>query len=153
MSEQNTPISGFFGEYRFLSNFYPCTVEYERIVYPSSEHAYQAAKTVSRDEKRAIAALQTAGQAKKYGQGIRVYFRPDWDSVKVSVMEAILRVKFKAPELAERLVATGQRPLIEDNRWGDSFWGVYKGLGENNLGRTLMKIREELLGASLAPMV
>ncbi len=34
--------------------------------------------------------------------------------------------------------------LIEGNTWRDTFWGIYEGKGENNLGKLLMKIREEL---------
>jgi predicted NAD-dependent protein-ADP-ribosyltransferase YbiA (DUF1768 family) len=35
--------------------------------------------------------------------------------------------------------------LIEENTWGDTFWGICKGQGENHLGRLLMQIRDELL--------
>jgi hypothetical protein len=36
--------------------------------------------------------------------------------------------------------------LVEGNRWGDQFWGVdlRTGLGENHLGKILMKVRDEL---------
>ena len=38
-------IDSFVGEYYFLSNFYPCSIEHDGLRYPSSEHAYQAAKS------------------------------------------------------------------------------------------------------------
>ena len=37
-------IKGFFGGYRWLSNFHVCDVMFEGDLYPSSENAYQAAK-------------------------------------------------------------------------------------------------------------
>ena len=37
-------IKGFFGEYRWLSNFHICRVWFEGLCYPSSENAFQAAK-------------------------------------------------------------------------------------------------------------
>ena len=61
--------------------------------------------------------------------------------------QKIVRAKFSQnPDLAARLVATGTMPLEEGNDFGDTFWGVdaKTGKGENNLGRILMKIREEL---------
>jgi len=39
---------------------------------------------------------------------------------------------------------TGKSELIEGNTWGDTFWGVSGVIGQNNLGKILMKIREEL---------
>src|SRR4051812_21328901 len=44
-------IAEFQGEYRFLSNFWPATVEFEGIRYPTAEHAYQAAKTLDAKER------------------------------------------------------------------------------------------------------
>jgi hypothetical protein len=45
-------ISCFIGPtYGFLSNFYICDVEFEGIMYPSSEAAYQAAKTMDLKER------------------------------------------------------------------------------------------------------
>jgi predicted NAD-dependent protein-ADP-ribosyltransferase YbiA (DUF1768 family) len=41
-------------------------------------------------------------------------------------------------------MATGSEEIIEWNNWGDRIWGkTYDGVGENHLGKILMKIREE----------
>lgn len=40
-------ITSFEGKYSFLSNFYACQTEYHNVKYPTSEHAYQAAKQVT----------------------------------------------------------------------------------------------------------
>jgi predicted NAD-dependent protein-ADP-ribosyltransferase YbiA (DUF1768 family) len=50
------------------------------------------------------------------------------------------------PELAKRLTATGHRKIIEGNYWGDTFWGVCKGIGENHMGKIIMQTRGELYG-------
>lgn len=39
---------------------------------------------------------------------------------------------------------TGDAELIEGNNWGDTFWGVCNGRGENMLGKLLMEIRDYL---------
>ena len=138
--EQN--IKGFFGQYRWLSNFEPCLIEYEGYVFHSSEAAYQAAKTNDFKEKQKFFNA-TASQSKKLGRNISLRF--DWEQVKLSVMEDILTAKFnKNADLRERLINTNKKYLEETNWWNDRFWGVCNGHGENNLGKILMKIRNNL---------
>lgn len=136
-------IDSFFGEYRFLSNFWPAVVEYEGLTYPSVEHAYQAAKTLDINERRHIAAIVEPGDAKRAGRAAKQ--RPDWERVKMHVMEDCVRYKFTHhAELRKKLLATGDAELVEGNTWGDRFWGVCDGQGENHLGKILMKVRAEL---------
>lgn len=136
-------IDRFRGSYSFLSNFYMTPVQYRRIEYVSSEHAYQAAKAEHEDDHDWIAESPTPGKAKRRGGAIDL--RPGWNQDRVQVMYDILKDKF-APgsRLAGRLDATGDRELIEGNTWGDAFWGVdeIKG-GRNVLGYVLMQIRQE----------
>lgn len=131
-------IDSFSGKYAFLSNFYPAQIRYGGI-YPTAEHAYQAIKTTSLKERFEIAQLATPYQAKRAGK--KVTLRADWEDVKLQVMEEILVIKFFNEELAEQLIATGVQMLIEGNNWGDTFWGVCNGKGQNNLGRLLICIR------------
>lgn len=137
-------IDKFDGQYRFLSNFHVLFSPIEDelgLKYNSVEAAYQASKTLDIDERRVFTVLG-ADKAKKLGKKIKM--RPDWDEVKLSVMEDLLRKKFTNDQLREKLLATGDVELIEGNWWGDRFWGVCKGEGENHLGKLLMKIRGEL---------
>jgi N-glycosidase YbiA len=144
MKNQQIPnISSFTGDYRFLSNFYPSDVELDGIVYPSVEHAYQAAKTLDKEERKVFhkRPLPSAAEAKKLGR--KSSLRSDWEGVKLQVMEDLLVQKFAHKELQEQLLATGQSLLVEGNWWGDSFWGVdNKKGGQNHLGKLLMKIRK-----------
>src|SRR5262249_26218885 len=131
------------GEYRFLSNFYPAEVHFEGIAYPTSEHAYQAAKSLDPADRKRIASLPTPAEAKTAGRALT--YRTDWETAKFEVMEIVVRDKFTGkPQLREKLLATGDAELIEGNTWNDQIWGVYQGKGENRLGKTLMKIRAEL---------
>jgi hypothetical protein len=136
-------IDSFQGEYRFLSNFYPATVEYQGIIYPTAEHAYQSAKTLDMNERRRIAEIPFPAEAKLAGRALPL--RADWGTVKFEVMTECVRDKFtRNPLLAEQLLATGNAYLEEGNTWGDQIWGVYQGKGENHLGLILMQIRDEL---------
>lgn len=141
-------IYSFKGEYDFLSNFYPATVEFEGDTYRTTEHAFQAAKTLCPTERAEIRAEVNPGKAKTIGR--KVTLRPDWEDIKESIMLEINRKKFSDPELARKLVDTGNAELIEGNWWGDKYWGVCDGIGLNRLGNILMKIREEL-NASYIP--
>ena len=136
-----TTIHGFNGQYRFLSNFWPASINYEGIEYCTTESAYQASKTLDSTIRKHIAGL-SPGQAKRYAKTILL--RQDWEFVKVGIMEQLLRLKFAIPELRQQLRMTGDAHLEETNHWGDRFWGVSSGVGENVLGQLLMKIREEI---------
>jgi hypothetical protein len=57
--------------------------------------------------------------------------------------------KFAIPELRQQLIDTGDARIIEGNTWGDVFWGVCKGKGENHLGRLIESIRESINGSTL----
>lgn len=135
-------IDSFSGKYRFLSNFWPCEIEYEGIKYPSTEHAFQAAKTLDIEERKRIAQLDTPGKAKRAGKSVEL--RSDWESIKIGVMREILQLKFADKKLAQQLLDTGDEELVEGNTWGDKFWGVCDGEGQNYLGLLLMDVRTEL---------
>lgn len=136
-------IDGFFGPYRFLSNFWLAPVVLYDITYPSVEHAYQAAKSTDPQYQVRIREAPTPREAKKLG--LQAPLRPDWESVKIDFMRYLVWNKFSSHEhLKEKLLATGDAELIEGNNWGDVFWGVCKGQGHNWLGRILMETRERL---------
>jgi len=136
-------IDSFQGDYRFLSNFYPCEVKFEGIVYPSAEHSYQSAKTLDMNQRRRIATIATPAEAKLAGRALR--YRPDWEQAKYGVMLQCVRYKFTHhPELARMLRETGDAHLEEGNTWNDQIWGVYQGKGTNWLGKILMQVRAEI---------
>ena len=134
-------IKEFKGKYRWLSNFAPCKVQLDGIEYPSTENAYQAAKTINMKERTKFETI-TAGQAKRAGK--RITTREDWDEVKLRVMEDLNRQKYSKGLYKAKLLATGEVKIQEGNYWGDRFWGVCNGAGLNHLGKIIMKIRTEL---------
>jgi ribA/ribD-fused uncharacterized protein len=141
-------ITSFKGEYRFLSNFYPCAVELDGVLYPTSENAFQAAKTLG---DRTPFLDCTPGQSKKLGR--EVTLRHEWDAIKLDVMHKLLLDKFtRHADLRAKLLATGAARLIEGNSWGDVFWGVddKTGAGQNRLGRLLEQVRGDLAAAEEA---
>lgn len=59
-------------------------------------------------------------------------------------MYDVVKAKFSIKYLKEMLLATGDEELVEENAWGDQYWGVCNGDGQNKLGKILMRAREEL---------
>lgn len=135
-------IRQFRGDFFFLSNFYNCPVAYKQLTYTNNEAAFQAQKCVSDTERIQFTKLSSS-EAKRLGR--RVSLRKDWEDVKVSIMEEVVRAKFtQNAELADKLLATGDAHLEEGNTWGDRVWGTVNGIGANQLGIILMKIRDEI---------
>lgn len=143
-------IGSFQDENRFLSNFYPVTtgVFYRGVNFPTVEHAYQAAKAFLSSGARnevilhAYALLPKAGMAKVLGGVVQTF--PEWEMAKLSLMKEFLTQKYHDPVLRRLLLNTRPCELIEGNTWGDTFWGVCNGVGENNLGKLIMEVRAEI---------
>ena len=150
-------IAGFFGIFRFLSNFYILEdgIWFEELTYPSVEHAYQASKwppfgthlyegnkTASREAFLDI----PAWEAKELGKLAPKFNKKKWEKRKMPIMAALVRQKFdKNYKLRQMLCETEGFQLEERNNWGDKFWGTdVDGVGENNLGKILMDVRDTL---------
>jgi len=153
------------GEYGFLSNLYPCRLVYEtgggsKAVFPSAEHAYQWFKAKDEKTKEWIRMAPYSRLAAIAGHGLFPYdVNPNWNKYnsgngltdtgdealryKVVIMRNVLLNKFSHnPDLADKLLATGDVNLIEDSKT-DSYWGIgKKGNGQNMLGKCLMDIRK-----------
>lgn len=141
---QRRPILEFRGEFDFLSNFYRTPVEFEGFEYPTLEHAFHAAKSSDPDYRRQIQSAVTPARAKAFGRtGCKLPVR--WNTIRLDVMDKLVRQKFRfGTDMATRLLATQDAYLEEGNTWNDTFWGVCRGEGENQLGRILMRVRDEL---------
>ena len=137
-------IVEFQGEYRWLSNFATCNIMLDGRSYRSVEHAYMSAKSNDPEWKDYCQKTVNPGDVKrasKYATLIK-----NWEDVKVSIMEGLLRQKYNQSPYKEWLIATGEEPIQEGNRWHDTFWGIYlpTGKGQNVLGKLIMKIRDEI---------
>ncbi len=134
-------IDQFIGEYAFLSNFYLSRVIFEEYIYRSAEHAYQAAKSLEPEVRVEIQGASSPAEARKLGRMLRL--RSDWGDVRLPTMLSIVRSKFEIEPLRTWLANTYPSRLVEGNRWGDTYWGVCDGIGQNKLGRILMIVRGE----------
>jgi len=140
-------ILEFQGEYRWLSNFYPVTIEYEGIKFPSVEHFYQAMKFSDVYWKHFATCKHPKRESRNKSE---LFDNKTWTCRRVGVMLMGLRLKFQNPELRQKLIDTGNVQLVEGNYWHDNFWGnctcekCADIEGVNMLGNILMYIREEI---------
>jgi ribA/ribD-fused uncharacterized protein len=140
----------FFYERDFyvLSNFSAFRLRWRGHDFDTSEAAYQWSKFYTVQQATICVAIRqapSAHEAFKIAERNAQHRRPDWDLVRVDIMRGILRAKIDQHEYVRRkLLATGERQLIEDS-WRDSFWGWGPHRdGKNMLGKLWMEIRAEL---------
>ena len=136
-------ITRFRNKHYFLSSMYPHKITSNEIEYPSLENAYQAEKTLDMEDRYKIAKMKDPRDAKRYGQTVKL--RHEWNDIKLDIMYYLVKIKFSDPKLKRELIDTEPHELIEENNWGDTFWGTCGGKGQNNLGKILMRVREEVL--------
>lgn len=136
----NIPVTEFRNYFEFLSNMFPAPIKLGNVTYTCAEAAFQAAKMQNKSMRHIFAGL-TGKEAKALGR--RISLRPDWETIKLDVMRWVVKEKFEQnPELKLRLFRLIKDDLIEGNSWGDTFWGVCDGKGQNWLGKILMEYRD-----------
>lgn len=137
-------IKEFKNQYFFLSNFYEYPIYYNKLVFCNAEAAFQAQKVINEKDQYKFINLN-ASQARKLGKTVQL--RKDWEEIKDNVMYEIVKRKFTInKELQQKLLETKEEELVEGNWWHDTYWGIDSktGIGQNKLGKILMKVREEV---------
>lgn len=132
-----------------FSNLYRRAIEFEGVVYPTSEHAYQAGKALKPAVRDWILAAPTPALAAMAAHGLYTWdIVPNWSEIKFDRMRRVLKAKFEQhADLAELLLSTGSKRLVEAgtvNNAVNRLWGEVEGVGKNMLGVMLMELRAEL---------
>ena len=133
------------GEYGFLSNFSRHGFGLDGKYWPTVEHYFQAMKFVGTGYEERVRRARTPKEAKRLGRNRSFTLRSDWEAVKVAIMKGAVLRKFEThQDIRQRLLATGERELVE-NAPSDYFWGCgADGSGKNMLGKILMEVRDAL---------
>ena len=150
--DTETQVCFYEQDFYVLSNFSSFKVWWCESWFDTSEHAYHYSKFMH-DSRHArllhdIRTALSAHDAFKIAESNKRLVRPDWFDVRISMMRDILRSKVACHEYVRRkLLATGDRELVE-NSWRDDFWGWGSNRdGKNMLGNLWMDIRAELRAA------
>lgn len=137
-------------QYGCFSNFYRAPIKIDGVVWPTTEHFYQAQKATHPELQQAIRFAETPKIAAKMGRGIAPdFFRKDWEEIKYKVMLYACEAKFRQhPNLKQILLSTGDQEIVEwteGTPLADSVWGNAKDKdgnpGKNLLGKVLMELR------------
>jgi ribA/ribD-fused uncharacterized protein len=142
------PITSFSGEFLGLSNVTPFVVRIADVEFPTLEHAFQALRWPRRQDWIEISKIPSPWDVRRRSEEL-LYPQTGWEEKKLLIMYKLLQQKFQFAPYKSLLLKTWPRQLIEENHWKDRYWGVYKGKGENWLGRLLMRVRLELIAANL----
>lgn len=134
-------------EYGWLSSFSDHAFRLDDVTWPTVEHFYQAQKYVGTEAAIRIRQADSASIARKIGQNRSLAVRPDWEEVKVAVMRRAIQARFEQNhKLRRQLLDTGNEELIHQSE-SDLYWGRnQEGIGDNQLGEIIMKVRSSLSG-------
>ncbi|HZS07364.1 MAG TPA: NADAR family protein [Blastocatellia bacterium] len=132
-------------DYGCFSNFSPHAIRLGGLLWPTSEHYFQAQKFLDEAHREAIRAQKSPMIAARMGRDRKKKLRRDWEAAKDDIMLKAVRAKFNQhASIRKILLSTGDARLVEhtanDRYWGDGG----DGSGRNRLGEILMKVREEL---------
>lgn len=103
----------------------------EEGMWLTCEHAFHASKFEDEEIIQKIWEARTPWEAKQIARLNTSKMAPDWDEERrLAVMEAICQAKLdQHADVQEALLATGQRPLIrEDRQGGNSFGQIWMDL-------------------------
>lgn len=144
-------IAGFFiGGWYVFDNFSPLQVQWRKVLYPTSEHAYHAAKFIDSypNLSNDIRLCKSPVKAASLAAVNKTHMSADWYSSGKAekMMEEILRAKLNQHNIVkDSLIKSGNMKIIEMND-SDSFWGWGPDhRGDNRLGKIWMKLRSELI--------
>lgn len=135
-----TDIDEVFGTF----SSHPFVLEQKE--WPSVEHYFQAMKFESIEQQEKVRAAKTPKQARKLGRKRFAKIRKDWKKVKSVYMTRALYTKCRThPEIAEKLLKTGETRLVENSVY-DYYWGCGRDRrGDNKYGEVLMNVRQKLV--------
>ncbi len=131
---------------KYFSCFSGHMVEYAGMLYTTAEHAYHCQRYTAAEIIREIQTARSAFLAWEVSQKYKSQQIENWDVKKSEVMEGILRAKLSQhTDVRQALLDSGEMIIVKNHPL-DVFWGNgVGGLGQNELGKLWMKLREELI--------
>ena len=145
-------------QYACLSNFYPSQfTDVDNIKYHCSEQYLMACKAFIMNDLNTMERIMHTNnpyQCKKLGRQVKNWNQELWDQNKCDIMFDALYYKFSQnDDIRQKLLSTGNSTLAEASP-RDRIWGIGLNIsdaqsgkdwrGQNLLGKTLMRVRENL---------
>ena len=130
-----------------FDNFAPFQVEWKGKLYPTAEHAYQAAHFIETNPDLAeqIRLCRSPRDASDFANDNSSQDDPLWIEKRLGIMEEILRAKLEQHSFVHKALIDSKNKYIVEMNDKDEFWGWGKNHdGQNNLGKIWMKLRSEV---------
>jgi ribA/ribD-fused uncharacterized protein len=132
-----------------FSNLFAREIVFEGVIYPTSEHAYQAGKPRKASVRAWLLAAPSPALLAMAAHGLYWWdIRSDWSRIKFARMKQVLLAKFtQHSDLRDLLLSTQDARLVESPTVDNAvnrLWGEVDGKGRNKLGELLMEVRSEL---------
>lgn len=140
--------------YGCFSNFSRHPINIDGVIWPTSEHYFQAQKFSEFADVDAVREAATPFVAAQIGRERHRSFRANWDDIRDRVMLDALRAKFtQHAKIREILLSTRGATLVEHTK-NDRYWADGgDGTGKNMLGILLEQVRTELSEVASSFMV
>lgn len=142
-------IAGFFlDEWYVFDNFAPFQTEWRGTLYPTTEHAYQAAHFIDINPALAeqVRNCRSPREASDLANDNKEYDDPAWKEKRLALMEEIVRAKLEQHSYVKEILNKSANRLIVEMNDEDEFWGWGKNHGgQNHLGKIWMKLRTEII--------
>jgi ribA/ribD-fused uncharacterized protein len=145
ISDVNTVYLSRYDENELFGSYSSHGFELEGRDWPTVEHYYEAMKFVDNDYQEKIRSADSPEKANELGHDNKQERVKDWKKNRMLMMIRAMYTKCKAyPEIAERLIETGNDMLMENSQY-DYFWGCGRDrLGKNTYGKVLINVRKKL---------
>lgn len=152
MSDLFPPEDGddlYFSRYdpeELLGSYAELSFLLEETVWPTVEHYLQAMQYENPEEQERVRSLSSPAEAHKESKGR--WFkkqRADWDKLRQVYLTRAIYTQCKShPQVAQRLLSTGDVRLVENDQY-DYYWGCGRDRrGTNMYGQVLMAVRSKL---------
>jgi ribA/ribD-fused uncharacterized protein len=128
-----------------LSSYSRHGFDLEGRFWPSVEHYFQGMKFVDPADQDKVRLANHPARARRLGRSRFRKLRKDWSKLRRVIMTRAVYTKCRThPEVAARLLSTGDRRLVENSQY-DYFWGCGRDRrGYNTYGLVLMDVRNKL---------
>lgn len=133
-----------------FSNLFRRPVDFQGVVYPTAEHAYQAGKARRPEVRDWLMAAPSPALLAMAAHGLYQWdVTPSWSRIKFDRMRGVLQAKFtQHDDLRKLLLSTGSARLVESATVDNAvnrLWGEVNVVGKNMLGEFLMEVRAQLV--------
>lgn len=132
-----------------FGSFSPHSFMLEEKDWPTVEHYFNAMKFTNSQYQEKIQRAPTPAKAQKLGANwLNRFFwqkQPDWKNRQIVYMTRAIYSKCKQhSHIAEALLATGDKRMVENSQY-DYYWGCGRDRrGQNKYGEVLMNVRDKL---------